>query len=308
MDESKIFACIVTYQPDIRLLEKVVDSVASQVEEVLIFDNNSCNAGDILKLVEKNTDSTLVKSSNNIGIAGALNCLAVKANDMNATAILTLDQDTICPDNLVSTLSDHLTDDVAIASPMVNDRHVEVAPVSNRSGVLECTTPFKNAPITSGSLVSVPWYLAVGGYNDQFFIDYVDFDFNRRVLDHGLRILRVLDVSISHAIGEASTSWVLYPYLTRNFDVRFRRLHRTGHNPIRTYYKFRNRILYTKLHWRKSLFRYEGIAQIPVEFFRVIFVENNKFNNLAASLRGLRDGIIIRPERRQSLNIRRSVT
>ena len=53
--------------------------------------------------------------------------------------------------------------------------------------VEQLTRGASHGAITSGSLVSVPAALAAGGFDDALFIDYVDFDFNERLLLNGYR-------------------------------------------------------------------------------------------------------------------------
>ena len=62
MDISSICAGIVTYNSNIKLLDRVIMAVSQQVDKVLVFDNSSRNIKDIVELCEK-YDCKLHKST-----------------------------------------------------------------------------------------------------------------------------------------------------------------------------------------------------------------------------------------------------
>ena len=79
--DKKICSGIVTFNPNIELLFKVVDAVASQVIHIIIFDNNSDNIGEIDEVCKK-FSCKLLRSKENKGIASYNKGLAFKGKSV----------------------------------------------------------------------------------------------------------------------------------------------------------------------------------------------------------------------------------
>ena len=105
----KIAAGIVLYNPEIARLDKNIESIKTQVNEIILFNNGSKNTKQILKyLKNKNVNYILVNSDSNLGIAHALNRLCKEAMKKNYKWLLTLDQDTVVSPNLVHKYSQYV--------------------------------------------------------------------------------------------------------------------------------------------------------------------------------------------------------
>ncbi|MGC8483825.1 MAG: glycosyltransferase [Thermodesulfobium sp.] len=63
---------IVTFNPEIELFKKVLESVIPQVSILIVVDNGSCNVNDIEKL-NSIFVFRIIKNNQNQGIAKALN-------------------------------------------------------------------------------------------------------------------------------------------------------------------------------------------------------------------------------------------
>ena len=121
MDHGIVSVCagIVTYNPDIDLLRKNVESILPQVEQIVVFDNGSINIEDIKRMLVSYQGSICIGSSKNQGIAYALNRLCEWGVNNQYNWILTLDQDSISPQGLVDNLSKYVDTDVAVIAPNV---------------------------------------------------------------------------------------------------------------------------------------------------------------------------------------------
>ena len=71
---SRIYAGIVSYNPDLLRLKENISSIQKQVP-VIVFDNGSRNIIAIQKLISDFSEVQLIRSKKNIGIAAALNQL-----------------------------------------------------------------------------------------------------------------------------------------------------------------------------------------------------------------------------------------
>ena len=110
----KVLATITTYNPDIDLLEKNIDSVIKQVDKLVVYENNSTNRADIIALCAKK-DIEIILNDRNEGVAGPLHNGIVYAVANEYPYILTLDQDSISSDGMVEYLLDKLESDKKLA-------------------------------------------------------------------------------------------------------------------------------------------------------------------------------------------------
>ena len=101
---QNLFAGIVTFNPDIELLRKNIEAICAQVDLVIIVDNGSRNLEDIRPLADAH-HCKLIPNAQNEGIATALNQIALAGKGDGYSWMLTLDQDSECPPDFCSTLS-----------------------------------------------------------------------------------------------------------------------------------------------------------------------------------------------------------
>ena len=119
----KIAAGIVLMNPEITRLFKNISSVIHQVDYLCLIDNNSQNIDDIKKLISEFTGASLIELSENKGVAFALNRIVDFADDNDCEWVLTLDQDSICPDNLINEYRKYFEfdSDIALFTPKIVD-------------------------------------------------------------------------------------------------------------------------------------------------------------------------------------------
>ena len=92
-----IGALIVTFNPDIEVLKSNVDAIAKQVDVLVIVDNGSNNLNEIETLDVEN----IIALGENKGIAYALNTGMEFLEERNMDWVLTLDQDSVVPQDLI---------------------------------------------------------------------------------------------------------------------------------------------------------------------------------------------------------------
>src|SRR5262249_43948355 len=91
------------------------------------------------------------------------------------------------------------------------------------------------AVITSGSLISLATFQSVGGFRDDFFIDYVDFEYCLRVRAHGYRVIRTVEPLMKHAIGNPV-----------EHNICWRTTYTSNYPPLRQYFLIRNTLILTR--------------------------------------------------------------
>jgi rhamnosyltransferase len=294
---ERIVAGIVTYDPDVELLDRNIRAIAGQVDAVIVFDNASTNVEDVRRAVRVVQNAELLESGENVGIATALNRIAQAAANLHCKWLVTLDQDSVCPAGMVDVLYAVADDQTPLVTPFIVDRKKLELEDYQRLDMPEVeyfTRAASKGAITSGALLNTDVLAAVGGFDDRYFIDYVDYDLNMRLLKAGYRIARANETYLLHQVGDAQATWLFTP--RRSIDGRWRweRFYSFGHSEFRCYYKARNRIIYSKKYWRTIGLANEGIAQIPQQMALTLMFEPRRLSKLRAFMRGIRDGLRIR--------------
>lgn len=289
-------AAIVTHNPDESRLRDNIESIVNQVAVVLVLDNGSTDLDPVRALSSSYPKVRLIEIGWNSGIGHALNRGARYCIDNSFPLMLTLDQDSVCPPNLVDGLASHMTGDVATAVPRIADlnKMTTFLDVSADEPVFFHTRAAWRGAITSGALVRISAWRHVGGYDEMLFIDYVDYDFNQRLLLNGYRIAQDNTLHLSHEVGKAEATWLRIPRRSHGGHWSFERFYSFGHSSFRCYYKARNRVIFTRRYGRKIGITHEGIWQLPQQVVLTLVFERERRAKAKAFYRGIRDGIRFR--------------
>lgn len=262
----------VTYNPDVKLLQRSLSTIIDQVDYVLIVDNGSDNKSNLASLCHNSNKTNIIYNCSNKGVATALNQIGKYAENLGCPWFLTLDQDSVCPIDLMSIYSKYmLNQDIGIISPFILQR--------NNSNIKSSTSQvceFVEIVITSGCLVSTQAWKSVGGFWEDLFIDRVDDDFCLALRDHGWRILQTNQVCLEHQIGN--------PSLHSLFGKKY---YTDSYPSFRYYYIARNTVIVCNYYNNLPYNMYKLLLK---RFFKIIFGENNKYDKMQAFLSGLRDG------------------
>lgn len=268
--KDKIAAGIVTYNPELKRLKENIEHIAMQVDKIFMFDNGSDNIAEIDELCRKWPEGVvLIKSDMNIGLAAALNRLCRWGVKHGYQYMVTLDQDSVCPEDLVLTLQGNLRPDVAVAAPNIVYRNNECFAV--KRAVAEEV----EWVITSASLTSLAVWDEIGGFDERLFIDGVDRDFCVRARKKGYHIVKDYNAELMHELGNLKCR-----------KVFGRTIYVTNHAAFRKYYMVRNTIYLDKKHNESR--RYSNIMK---NIFKTLIFEDGKITKLCAICKGIRDGV-----------------
>jgi rhamnosyltransferase len=237
----KIGTVIVTFNPQINLLEKNIKHIYEQVDYICVVDNNSKGKLEVKECVEKFDNAIFIELGENLGIARAQNEGFAFFDSKNFDWVLTLDQDTILPYNYINKLtSRNIIGNIGILTGAYvdkkwNDEQVKIMKSKRREKIQSI-----NEEISSGNLVLIEAWKNVKGFDEELFIDYVDFDFDYKLIRAGYKIYRVNEIEFAHEIGEPiSENFFTYLLLLHNRDM-------FDHSPERMFYMNRNRIIVRK--------------------------------------------------------------
>lgn len=272
---NEIAAVIVLFNPDIDRLQENIDAVISQVQRLVLVDNNSKNISIVEELYKYKEDIQIIKNDNNMGLAKALNqgiCMLSDKYDW----VLTLDQDSVVPANMFKEYSNYLALEAnALLAPIIHDRNEEGYPPS-KNEVIEISQC-----ITSGSLVNVAIWNLIGRFDETLFIDIVDFEYCYRIKQNNYKIYRVNSVILEHECGHIHDVVILG-----------RKIRIYNHNSTRKYYFARNWIYVFFKHRTQISVRFI-VKQYVVIVIKTIFFEKHKLEKIKSIVKGLIDGVFM---------------
>lgn len=273
---KKVCACIVTFNPDMKLFSQCLVAIKKQVERVYVFDNGSKNVSELMENLTK--DIKAIYSEQNLGIAKALNELCKVAEKDGFDWIITMDQDSICGDKMVETLLAHTDKErVGIIAPRVEFRSGGklIHETKNKGRAVEEI----RACITSGSLTKIEAWKKVGGFDEGMFIDHVDNEFCTHLVIEGFSILRDNNAVLYQRAGEMKYltlpggKKILLPY----------------YSEFRNYYICRNTVYYIRKYRMDIDYRHEWMTFLYSQIVKVLF-EGNRIGTIRSTIKGIRDG------------------
>lgn len=287
----KIMAGIVLYNAEIKRLFLEIESVLPQVDLICLCDNGSTNISMIEEKIGGLEKIVVIKNKDNLGIGTASNQICFYAEMNGYDWVLMLDHDTICPSNLVDTYKKHTKDKlIGMLCPNVVDREL-VRNRYNSDGKGE--VEYIQRCIQSATFVRTSAWKKCGGFNEWMFIDFVDFDFCKRMELNGFKIARCTTVIVDHQLGKRVK--------TRNADFFMNLYHKTGKSvfkyftyenefsSIRVYYCTRNNIAYIKT-FSPYLDKKNEWKNFCGRIIRRIIRSKNRPMIMRETIRGIRDG------------------
>lgn len=193
--KRKIGCVIVTYNPQIDRLSKVIDSAAKQVTKLVIVDNQSINLDSISRLLG-DRDIFLIRLPTNRGIAAAMNLGVKFLVRQQVDYILTLDHDTILFENAI----DEVICSAQRSFEYIDRKVLVIADTTDRNSDY---ATFKRVDycITSGNIIPVDLFDQIS-YREELFIDEVDTDFCYESRTHGYELWLFNRKLMSHRLGE----------------------------------------------------------------------------------------------------------
>jgi rhamnosyltransferase len=272
---EKVAGVVILYNPAQNIIENI-NSYLYQIGHLFIVDNSEEMNPFIKELTKSSPKVDYIFNDDNLGVASALNIGAKKAIQKGFLYLLTMDQDSKAPKNLVVSLLKVAEDNssIGIVSPIHSNKfgtHIKKNPEVHGT----------ESVMTSGNLLSLSAYKKVGEYCNDFFIDYVDIEYCARLNYNKFSVLEIGNVVLEHNEANISEKRFL-----------FKKYFPTNNTPSRMYYKTRN-----LLYFRE---RYKRIYPLTLKneyntYFRniikIILFEKNKVLKLKMILLGIRDYI-----------------
>ena len=298
-ESVRVCAVIVTYHPDLAVLDKLLDAVVPQVHCAVIVDNTANEVVGQWLLTSRYTAlASLITQSENIGVGAGHNRGIEWALCEGVTHVLLLDQDSVPEPHMVKALVAgwHRLTQSGVRVSAVGPQYVD--PRSRRASYfvrfgwfgkqrITCNNNESVAPIeadfliSSGALLSVDALRTVGVMDEALFIDHIDTEWFLRASAREYRAFGVCQAVMHHSLGEGRLNF----WFGRWYGL-------TRYQPLRYYYIFRNSILlykrdYVPIRWIiADLLRLMGLFVVHAMF------DEQRGRSVSMMLRGTWHGLL----------------
>ena len=283
---ARVCAVVVSHHPDPGFVARV-HRVIPQVGVTVIVDNGSRAAsGPALQELSAHPAVTLVCNGSNLGIAQALNTGIRYAIERGYAWALLLDQDTEVDHALVAALLEahaECPDPGRTAAVGARFRDTHDRPAAGRALAAQGESWQEvEAVITSGTLLPLEVFAALGPFREEFFIDYVDIEYCLRARARGFRIIETRKALMAHTVGAPSR----HPLWGRHTWT-------TNHSAERRYYIARNNTVLLREYGttKGGSWRWKSIVRSLRLCKRIAFFEQDKWPKLMAVAEGWWDGM-----------------
>lgn len=279
------FACgVVLYNNNLEDLKKVIKNYENIFRIIYIYDNSENESENLKKKIYVNNLKRNIfyySFNKNNGLSKAYNFLCKISIKNNIDYICLLDQDTAFSKNdiqssieLISTKKYLSYNNVGIYVPKVFYNHKHTNQKEKKQAKNFIFQPV-NWAISSGSFINLSTYKKTAGFDENYFIDKVDYDYCIEIKKLGYEIIQMNQIKIYQELGEKIQLLGIL-----NFSE---------HNPLRHYYIFRNRLYF---HKKNKNFRYSNlkiILQSIKHVMLIIVIEKNKLQKIKMIIKGWKD-------------------
>lgn len=201
---------------------------------------------------------------------------SLHGQNKDALYVLTLDQDSICPTDIVEKYKKYTNLPLCgILCPVIDYKG------DSERSELEDEYLVVGECISSASLIKVECWKKIGGFDERFFIDFVDFDFCYLIREAGYKIYQIQSIHLYHELGNLCVK-----------KLFGRKVMVTNHSPERKYYYVRNAVLCKKKHNCYKFIRF--FKDVLYNYCKAIMYEERKIERLVMMTKGLIEGINIK--------------
>lgn len=244
----------------------ILETYWRQVEKLYVIDNSEQVDNGLKELLTQYSFITYIHNGTNLGIAHALNMAAGQAIKDGYDYLLTMDDDSSAPADMVQSMCQFLSG--------YTDRE--------RVGIVSAVHTYETSPekyrsvlftMTSGNLLNLRIYQETGGFMEGLFIDHVDHEFGLRLNQKGYQVIELPALLLKHNLGEAK----LIPLSGQKY---------VSHSPVRGYYFVRNGIIVARQY---KHFRWIAYKLIIKEIIKAALFEREKKYRLKLIYSGIHD-------------------
>lgn len=261
---NKFCGVVVLYNPTLDVV-KNIKTYAPYLGTLFVVDNSETINTSVVSSLKDISNIIYLYLNGNKGIAYALNVGIKKAIDYKFPFCLTMDQDS-------SFLTNTWEKFVNEFNQIEDKTNIGIIGLNFKNSHLT-SNQFVKTWITSGNFINLDVFKRTKGFDNELFIDYVDFDFNEKLDKLNKKIFICADALINHRIGNPIKKKIL-----------FKTFYCMNHSPIRYYYRYRNSLyLYKK---NKNFYRKIYYKELIVQTLKMILFESKRKEKLILIKKG----------------------
>ena len=276
MKPIKVASIFTTYKPDGHFRERI-NSVVQSCHLTIVVDNtpggHAFSELDLLGL-------TLFQDGNNKGLGSALNVGILEAQRQGCDAVVLFDQDSSPSQDFIKSLLDALSTvgSRSIIGPLlVDDQKASHLIHTNSSS---CGSEFQEVTCiaTSGLCFLLEGIDCADRFTEDFFLDFVDFDWCWRMRHKGWRILRLTSLPMLHRLGLAQRK-----FLGLTYHVPA---------PYRHYFQFRDALKLINIHYVPAYSRVRLTAILLPKLLVYPWLLDRGIERLSWMIKGIVDAFL----------------
>lgn len=271
----KYAAVVVLYNPDQKVISNI-RSYGNNLEKVYAVDNSELPNKGLIKKLKELDNVEYIWDHGNPGLAFALNQGCQKAFSEGIDYVFTMDQDSFFQKNSVEAMISYVENNLerVVAAPFIVP-YYDTVPSSGKA--ITGRTESVNFAITSGMLVGKKAYQEVGCFDEALFIECIDVDFCLRLKEKNWKLIKTENAVLYQRAGNSQP---------RKFF--WKTVHPLFADPIRGYYKFRNKI-YLRKKYGRQLYKFTpGFCEA---ILKTLLYEPDKLVRFKLYLKGYIAGI-----------------
>lgn len=292
---SRVGAVVVTFHPEICVLQQLVTTLEAQVEVIYIVDNGS-GPDTVRKLrsLARGRNAEVIEFAANTGVAAAQNAGLAKAMGRGLDHVVLFDQDSVpAPDLVIRLCEAHEklilkgNRAAAVGSLWIDQRsgrrgqfcRIRFGRIIGMDPIEDCEPQEVDFLISSGTLVNLQAARDIGCMREDLFIDHVDTEWCLRAKYAGWKLFGLGSARMRHSLGDDNR---------RVWLGRWRQV--ALHSPDRNYYEVRNTLLLLRtpgldMNWRIA--QLTRLTQVVIFYSLMV---TPRLRRIARMARGFRDG------------------
>lgn len=226
---KRVSGVVTLYHPSEDVIENI-RSYLDGVDRLYIYDNSPTSRAHDFRSILGDQKVVYRSDPSNVGIAVPLNLALKESAALGYDWMLTMDQDSrFLPGGIMELKRE-------MEALLASDPHLGIVAPSHEAPARDIRLPQKVA-MTSGCLVNTSAAMKAGGWNEMLFLDSVDYDLCLRLRRMGYSIIETGRAVLVHKLGSPLTVNISGASFTTYI-----------HDPIRTYYCFRNAFYLIRKH------------------------------------------------------------
>lgn len=271
----KILAALVSHIPNIPTLIKTLENISSQADAVLLFDNDSGTQEEIKRIpFAKNVKAFY--NNQNLGLPTNYNRAIQYGLENDFDYLLILDQDSAFDEHFLNEYRKFLDADFFCLVPFLvhnNNDYEKKYPIRTKN-----TYDYVKRSINSGTFINLHKLPNDIRFDEDLFIDCVDFDFFEKIRKFGFKILRVNSAKLHISLGNISR---VGPFFLYNYS------------PFRLEKQTRDRIIFLRKHPISAFSLWLFLFTIFCDTKAVLF-EKERLKKIKAIVKGFKEGLFFK--------------